>query len=586
MKSRFMRMLTTALIFTLIASSFSAFAISAAVGDSYSAYNAKFDLDDDRKVNVSDVTTLLDYLANPGSFPGVDIVEGEIRLDDLFDVTYSSNLLDDSTIGRGMITKDGKIHTSEYYSENFVYFGNYIPVTPGDRLSLQYTLNGERVRSEDEKGDTGYFARICMYDANKKTVDAGSGSYYRKFTVPDGVYFVRVTLRMVDYMKMQDIAVVKNAAGILPYERFGQITRKIKNEYLPEEYTSELPVYLPPEICVAVGRTVEIYNEQVCPAGGRYHFRWSCAAGRAVDRKFTVTGTPDNVGEYQLLLSIYDDGLNILYSNSTTLKIVDTLQEEMTVLTIGDSLTNWKPWLPELINLSGSKIKTVGTRVHSLADANGIKRTFRHEGRSGWSAKRYTQPGDALPDDSAFKYANPFYFKGDFDYSYYVENSLDGQYPDAVILFLGTNAIDADPTDNANAIAHLVDRIREADGNAKIFVVNTLYPADQNGIGTQKSDDGYTQTGDGKFKYLEDLKVFRLMVRLHELLDGREGVFFAPVALCHDSKYNFGAVETPVNPRAEQTEYIPADSVHPKKQGYYQFADVIFSAICAHTGEE
>lgn len=52
------------------------------------------------------------------------------------------------------------------------------------------------------------------------------------------------------------------------------------------------------------------------------------------------------------------------------------------------------------------------------------------------------------------------------------------------------------------------------------------------------------------------------------------------LALTHDSEYNFGAVETPVNPRATQKELMPIESVHPQTQGYYQMADVMYSAIC------
>ena len=75
------------------------------------------------------------------------------------------------------------------------------------------------------------------------------------------------------------------------------------------------------------------------------------------------------------------------------------------------------------------------------------------------------------------------------------------------------------------------------------------------------------------------------MIALNGALAGVPGVTFIPLATCHDSAYNFGAVETKVNPRAVQTALMPAESVHPAAQGYWQMADVMFSAYCGVLGQ-
>jgi hypothetical protein len=126
----------------------------------------------------------------------------------------------------------------------------------------------------------------------------------------------------------------------------------------------------------------------------------------------------------------------------------------------------------------------------------------------------------------------------------------------------------------------MVDYIRQDDANIPIFVVNTIYRGTQNGIGVQQSNDGYASQS-GVFKYNEDKKVMDLMKRLDALLADYDGVYMINLALTHDSEYNFGAVETAVNPRASQTEFMPTESVHPQAQGYYQMADVIYSVYCA-----
>ena len=35
-------------------------------------------------------------------------------------------------------------------------------------------------------------------------------------------------------------------------------------------------------------------------------FKWKCQIGKALQRKFSVTGFPDNVGTYTLELEIYE----------------------------------------------------------------------------------------------------------------------------------------------------------------------------------------------------------------------------------------------------------------------------------------
>jgi len=111
----------------------------------------------------------------------------------------------------------------------------------------------------------------------------------------------------------------------------------------------------------------------------------------------------------------------------------------------------------------------------------------------------------------------------------------------------------------------------------KIFVVHTLFRGNQNGIGLQTGSDGYIVNM--AYKLEEDLKVFNLQVELHNLLENYTNLYLVPVSTCHDSENNFGAVSTPVNPRASQTELLPVEATHPQLQGYNQIADVIYSSL-------
>jgi lysophospholipase L1-like esterase len=251
---------------------------------------------------------------------------------------------------------------------------------------------------------------------------------------------------------------------------------------------------------------------------------------------------------------VYDNNMNIVTQALSTVKIVsNTISAPKNILTIGDSLTLDKPWLSEVRTLSSNQISMVGTMGTA---------PLKHEGRSGWSAGTYLTANGS----------NPFWDGSKFDWGYY--KTQTGITPDAVQIFLGTNGMALDPTVNAGNIKQIVDYIRQDDATIPIYVVYTLYRGNQNGIGQE--------AGTGIWKLEEDRKVFNLMVKLKELLSGYSNLHFVPISTCHDSEYNFGAVATPVNPRAVQTELLPEQATHPQLQGYLQIADIMFSVFAAH----
>ena len=336
-------------------------------------------------------------------------------------------------------------------------------------------------------------------------------------------------------------------------------------------------MFLPSEICVAVGRTIELYNNQVSWCGNinNYHFKWDCEIGKALKRKFSVTGTVGNIGEYQLTLTVFNNNMKEVATSTSTLKIVSNiLSTTKNILTIGDSLSNTtstsKPTYAELRILSNNKLNFIGTR--GLVDGE------KHEGRSGWSAASYLTGTTYSYENEGI---NPFYdgTSTRFNWSYYKTNT--NLNPDAVEIWLGTNGISLDPTTNANNIKQIVDYIRQDDATIPIFVTFTLYRGNQNALGNQSGTDGYA-TNRGAWKLEEDRKVFNLMVKLYELLKDYTNLYFIPVSLCHDSEYNYGSVETTVNPRATQTELIPIEATHPQQQGYLQIADIKFSVYAKY----
>ena len=511
-----------------------------------------------------------------------DHIKETVKSDDeLFEKveTLSMNRLNMDEVEYGVYINPGNgvVSANSQYATT-----GYIPVSEGEIITFQ-------VGGTDNLGMDQILNMIFLvgFDADKKPISTAGGRNVKEYLVPSGVRYIRMSSTHF-VSDGNAYRVVVASTELVDYEPYGVTVETILR---PELYNDDhikavsgitVDAYLPKNIYCAVGRTIELYNNQVCLQADKYHMRWNCRVGKALKRKFSVTGADGLIGDYTLSLEVYDDRKNLVWDGKTTLHIVsDAITTAHSICPIGDSLTNIKYWLPEVVNLADGNISFVGTYPCGLDDASGNRRNCGHEGRSGFTAKNYVN-GDAYTYGGATETPNNIFWNGSrFSWTQYKTTS--GSNPDAVQIFLGTNGIAEDNTENAGYIKQMVDYIRQDDATIPIFVVNTIYRGTQDGIGVQQSNDGYASQV-GVWKYNEDKKVMDLMIKLDKLLNGYSNVHMVNLALSHDSEYNFGAVETAVNPRATQTELMPVESVHPQKQGYFQMADVMFSVMCSVWG--
>ncbi len=343
---------------------------------------------------------------------------------------------------------------------------------------------------------------------------------------------------------------------------------------------SGVQLFLPEEIYVASGVTIELYNNQISSLGEKissYNVKWTCAVGKNMQRKFSITGTDDLVGEYPLIFTVFDDNGAQVVTASTILKVVPGLDEKdqsFSLLTLGDSLSCHTATYERLNELTDNRVIYMGTR--------GVGGSLT-EARRGFSAANYLTETEYTYEEP-HEDVHPFYNERTegFDWEYYKRTT--GFDPDIVEVFLGTNGLDVDPTENGDNIIQIVRNIHESDPKLPIYLVHTLYPADQNGIGSWSNKQGYALYGD-RYKYEEDQKVFNLMVYLEEQLSEEENLYFVPAGICHDSANNFDTEEVLVNPHSEETEVVAVDAIHPGRAGYQQIADCLYSVICGTKAE-
>ena len=342
---------------------------------------------------------------------------------------------------------------------------------------------------------------------------------------------------------------------------------------------ASVQLFLPEKIYVAQGVTLELYNSQVSSLGTRiedYNVKWTCAVGKNMQRKFSITGTEELLGEYPLIFTIFDDNGTQVATTSTTLKIVEDLGEQeksFSLLTIGDSLSCNTATYEELNTLTDNQIVYMGTR--------GVGGSLT-EARRGFSAANYLTDSPYTMEDPHEK-VHPFYNEetGSFDWNYYKKKT--GFHPDAVELFLGTNGLDVDPVENGDNIIKIVKKIHEDEPKLPIYLVHTIYPANQDGIGSW-NNKGYALYSD-RYKYEEDQKVFHLMTYLEETLNDEDYLYFVPAAICVDSANNFDTMEEPVSPHSDVMQEVPTDAVHPGRAAYEQIADCLYSVICGTKAE-
>ena len=140
-----------------------------------------------------------------------------------------------------------------------------------------------------------------------------------------------------------------------------------------------------------------------------------------------------------------------------------------------------------------------------------------------------------------------------------------------------------DPTENGDNIAAIVKNIHEEDPDLPIYLVHTIYSANQDGIGSW-NNKGYALYGD-RYKYEEDQKVFHLMTYLEDILADEPYLYFVPASICVDSANNFDTTEEPVNPYSDEMQEVPTDAVHPGRAAYEQIADCLYSVICGTESE-
>ena len=426
-----------------------------------------------------------------------------------------------------------EINGNEGANENYMVTG-YIPVKPG--YVLYWTAYLPDYGKFDYELTTKYYllqsaTYISLYNINKGfmetktaqkiTFDDNNNNAASGWIVPEGVYYIRLSLSTI-YGKKElanTLFVCKNEPPKY-YAGYNENTAIINED-----------IYLPNELQIAEDSSFSIYNSNIYPSqlyNKNLKFVWECDIGTSSNDGITFTPTSQNIGNHTAKVSVYDNFDRMIASASTSINIIAKANDESrNVLLIGDSLSNNKPWINKVEELSGNMIDITASAV------------------SGASAYGYYTSETLVSNQT-----NPFYNAelGHFDYKYYINTK--GTNFDSIILFLGTNDADFStskyPYINSETIKlkAIVDNIKEYDENLPIYVITPM-----------------TRVND----YFKTMTAFNFIKNFYNTFNNYKNVDIVPIELTIDPVTDFGT-----------------DKIHPLDSGYDKIANAVYSAFCAN----
>lgn len=231
-------------------------------------------------------------------------------------------------------------------------------------------------------------------------------------------------------------------------------------------------------------------------------------------------------------------------------------------IAIGDSLTAPGFYIDGTLKtleklMPGVQVEPVGT-----TEGKG-KPGIRHEGRGGWTWKRYLQEHTGNPQR-----ISPFVFvengQNVFDFTRYLREQHSGKAPEVITIFLGANDVfgpsaqfDQGRVREALAAAvSMVEQIRKAAPDAAIGILPPPPPSIQSGFG-QNYRNGVTE-----WQYRRMMQFY--IAELLNEFDGRwdEKIYIVPGYLAFD--------HTTAYPMASQRAQ---NALHPTEAGFKAISD-------------
>lgn len=258
----------------------------------------------------------------------------------------------------------------EATNANYMSTG-YIAVEPGDVLYWCAYLP-EYERFDYELTTKLYLLQnaqyIDTYDIDKKSISFLSTAGYtfdnnnepKGWVVPNDVYYIRISFAVSGGRgKLKDtLFVCKNEPP------------KYYAGYNKETVIANYTIYLPEKIQICENTSFQILNSNICPTlySEELIFKWRCDIGTTSADGISFMPSSGNIGNHLAKVYIYDKSNKIVASASTNIEVIpNEINDNKNILLIGDSLSNGKPWIKKVEELSGDNISITACAISGIS---------------------------------------------------------------------------------------------------------------------------------------------------------------------------------------------------------------------------
>ena len=369
----------------------------------------------------------------------------------------------------------------------------------------------------------------------------------------------------------------------------GPVTCVLQGADTPNLSTDPLRMALPPTLVAAAGIETNVYFDNVvlCLNPANYAFDVVCSKGSQQAERWTWTPTEADVGDVPFELLVRDDSNRIISRGRMVVKVVAATQaadRDLSLLLIGDSLTHASVYSQRLLDLSKQSGKGTITLVGSHRP-NASSDLNRHEGYGGWTALRFaTHYNDMARQGDYAQRGSPFLYKQPdntvkLDFQRYCQDVNDGNFPDAVTIFLGPNDIFPLTDDTISAgidtmLKHydqLIEMVRTTSPSTRIGVMLPVpSAASQDAFGSNYG------TGQTRWQYKRNQHAL-LQAMLKRYQDRQsEQIYVIGTHMNLDTVHNYPTASVAPNAQSDQTIIRQNNGVHPSSAGYRQIGDTVY----------
>ena len=453
-------------------------------------------------------------------------------------------------------------YSPNLFDMNAISEGYYVSQTSGNLIESENYWASEPIRVEPNQdyslSEVHSATRIAYFDENKQFI-LGILQPDNTINTPMGANSIIISNSSPNIKP--DRFQFEKGTTPTPYQPYGV---KIKDFILPTQEHQKININLPTTLYALVGEEFNVYFDNIID--GRdvdFDFDVTCSIGAQYQNFYRLTAS--EVGSYDFKIDVYKNH-HLVSSKEATIKVSSKSAGSgvnLSILKIGDSTTdNGKGVIKLNENFSTDvmDITCIGTRGTS---------PNLHEGRSGWTATRYTT------EDNAF--LNPSTNQFDFNY-YLTSNGFD--VPDVVFINLGINDMFHSYNDSEATIAvenalskyqEMIDSIKSVSEPPKVALGVTIPPNYSQDAFGKSYGTNQTRT---RYKRNNALWVKSLIENFDKRIS--EGIYLVPINVNLDTRYNMGLEEIQVNARNTTTYMSPIGNggVHPDESGYWQIADI------------